>query len=398
MSVHSEYVRDPNSMDFMVHEPIRSGFLLKYCNAHFCSENMRFVVEVDRFRDLFHVDKSSWPSRKHWKQIDLDHNLVTPEVDDFNPERDFLIPLREGRFFNEDAWPSKRLPLVTVRSSVEFIWSEYLAENAPYWICIPLKILVNTVKRLKLIHVYGREVFSEALLDPVKTIQRDIQPRFLASEDYRNLRQLLNSLDPLPCAQSLKLPKPPHVIYSRYDMRTLESGEARFTMDDLIDDRILFPEFLKYLEQCVSSENLRCMRAIQVYKEARGSSDNKEQSLAVDYAWTIYKFFVAPGSAYGISISHRRLKEVMRALASPNLNTFEAVEQSALSALKVHFDTYKTTKEYSQLYKIVLSRKDSGVLAAIASPVREVTASSESKKQITPSLSSIIRNTCFPGI
>eukprot|EP00981_Chlorochromonas_danica_P005382 scaffold1091_cov164-Ochromonas_danica.AAC.5 len=321
MSVHSEYVRDPNSMDFM---------------------------------------------------IDLDHNLVTPEVDDFNPERDFLIPLREGRFFNEDAWPSKRLPLVT--------------------------ILVNTVKRLKLIHVYGREVFSEALLDPVKTIQRDIQPRFLASEDYRNLRQLLNSLDPLPCAQSLKLPKPPHVIYSRYDMRTLESGEARFTMDDLIDDRILFPEFLKYLEQCVSSENLRCMRAIQVYKEARGSSDNKEQSLAVDYAWTIYKFFVAPGSAYGISISHRRLKEVMRALASPNLNTFEAVEQSALSALKVHFDTYKTTKEYSQLYKIVLSRKDSGVLAAIASPVREVTASSESKKQITPSLSSIIRNTCFPGI
>lgn len=395
MTVMGDFVsRDTNnSMDFMIHEPIRSGFLLKYCNEHFCSENMRFVVEVDRFRDLFHVDKACW-SKKTWKQLDTENDIVSPELEDFNPEDDFLIPLREGRLFDEASWPSKRLPLSSVKAAMEHIWHEFLADNAPYWICIPRKILINTIKRMKLIIVYGRDCFGEAMLDPVKTIQKDIQPRFLASEDYRALRQLLSGLEPLPGAMSLKLPKPPHVIFNRYSQRELEAGQVAFTMEDLVADRLLFPEFLKYLELQVSSENLRCLRAIQVYVEARSSSDSRDFTLAQDYAWTIYKYFVAPGSAYGISLSHRKLKEVMRALAQPTLTTFDGVQRSAISALKVHFAAFKETKEYANLGKVVLANKDVAMLATVSS--KEVPISNSAK--VSPSLSAVFRNTCFPGI
>jgi hypothetical protein len=381
-------------MDLMVHEPIRSSFLLKYCNSHYCSENMRFIVEVDRFRDLFHVDKSCWV-RKLWKQLDAENRLITPEVEEFDVEEDFISLVKQGTFYSAEQWPSRRLPLGTVTAAVQYIFENFLANDAPYWICIPSKCLVNTLKRLRLIHLYGRDVFCEALLDPIKTIQRDIQPRFLASEDYKRLNTLLSGLEPLPSAQSLKLPRPPHVVYSRYDLGALECGEVQFTLADVIDDRILYPEFMKFLEIRVSAENLYCIRAIQVYKE----------TYSCDCAWSIFRYFVAPGSAYGISISHRKLKEVMRALASPQIDTFDAVEHSAMSALRVHFEAFRSSKEYQLLHRLVLARKDSGILAALTSSatnkiqveIKEGSGSSARRLKESMSLPALIRTSCFPG-
>ena len=60
-----------DSVEYHLHEPISAGFLLKYCEAHYCSENMRFITEVDRFKDHFHRDRSAWPLTP-WKQLDLD--------------------------------------------------------------------------------------------------------------------------------------------------------------------------------------------------------------------------------------------------------------------------------------------------------------------------------------
>ena len=45
------------------------------------------------------------------------------------------------------------------------------------------KVAENTKRRMKLLDLYGPDVFSEALLDPLKTINRDVLPRFLASEN-----------------------------------------------------------------------------------------------------------------------------------------------------------------------------------------------------------------------
>lgn len=346
-----------DSIEYHLHEPISAGFLLKYCEAHYCSENMRFITEVDRFKDHFHRDRSAWPLTP-WKQLDIDLGIIAPEQVDVNIDEEFIRPLKEKDFISEESWPSKVVNREAIRESLASIWDTFLAKDAKYWICIPYSALINTIKRIKYIHIYGHEVFSEALLDPVKTIQRDIYPRFIHSEEFKQMKVCQVSIDPLPCSTKLKLPKPHPIIFSRYDIRELERGNVSFTLNDLIEDRYLYIEFAKYLEQVVSAENLYCVRAIAIFKEAISSNDVRERTNSFELAWTVYKFFVAPGSAYEISIAYRLKKDLMRILANPTYNTFDDIEMSAMSALRIHFNNYLLTKEYARLHKIVLQNRN----------------------------------------
>ncbi|RYG65829.1 hypothetical protein EON64_11110 [archaeon] len=120
-SLFGEQAKEALSMEIMIHEPIRSGFLLKHCNEHYCSENMRFVMEVDRFRDLFHVDKMTW-SKKTYKQLDVEQNIGIFEQGESKSDRLYSSSLKEGDFFREDLWPSTRLPFASVKSAVDHIW------------------------------------------------------------------------------------------------------------------------------------------------------------------------------------------------------------------------------------------------------------------------------------
>eukprot|EP01031_Cornospumella_fuschlensis_P035273 gene35273-42738_t len=397
ISLFSEQAKEALSMEIMIHEPIRSGFLLKHCNDHYCSENMRFVMEVDRFRDLFHVDKITW-GKKTYKQLDVEQNIGVFDQAESKSERIYASSLKDEDFFREDLWPSSRLPFASVRGAIDYIWSQFLAEDAPFWICIPSRVLVNTIKRLRNVHIYGREVFAECLVDPVTTIKKDILPRFLVSEDCRNMKALLAALDPLPCANMLKLSRPTHIIYTRYSLAELEQNKVQFTLDDLCDDRILYTEFMRYLEQRVSTENLKCVRAVRIFQEL--IQDPASHAAGVEYAHTVYKFFVCPGSAYNVSLSHTHLKEVMRALATPHPAMFSQVEVSALSALRTHFDMYVLTREYAGLCRVVLQHKESGILSVLATSGSSGRGKGEGEGtsgRMNLSLSTIIKNTCFPG-
>ncbi|RYG65828.1 hypothetical protein EON64_11105, partial [archaeon] len=168
-------------------------------------------------------------------------------------------------------------------------------------------------------------------------------------------------MDPLPCASMLKLPRPAHTIYTRYALSDLEQNKVQFSLEDLCEDRILYTEFMRYLEQRVSTENLKCIRSIRIFQEL--IQDPNTHSSGVEYAHTVYKFFVCPGSAYNISLSHTHLKEVMRTLATPHPSMFAQVEVSATSALRTHYDMYVLTREYAGLCRVVLQHKESGILA-----------------------------------
>lgn len=473
----------PNSVDYHLHEPISAGFLLKFCETHYCSENMRFITEVDRFKEHFYRDRHAWPKAiQHqqsqtqqtqsaglpavglnsgstrsviglpsvnssltanstnllnqqqnqliWKQLDLELNLIAPEHNDLvdmEEEIDFLHALRTQKdFIPEDKWPSKVINRESIRESLIHIWNTFLTKDSVYWICIPYSVLINTMKRIRLIHIYGPEVFGEMLLDPVKTIQRDIYPRFYQSEDYRQMKRCHISLENLPCASKLKLPKPSFVvIFQRYDVKDIERGNVTFTLHDLLDDRILYMEFLKFLESIVAVENLYCIRAIAIYKEAMslatmnsnttinhigikhfaGNNVNSRPSFtntgnhminnnsamntcrstssvscavtmignsstahnssastslqsAYEIAWTIYKFFIAPGSSFEVSSNHQMKNDVMRDLANPKLNTFDNIEQSALSQLRIHYNRFLPTKEFGKLNRLVITQRE----------------------------------------
>lgn len=353
-----------DTVDFVLHDPLSSGFLSKYCDAHFCSENMRFIVDIDRYEDQFHRDKKSWP-KKHWRDLDIELNIVNRTTDmknsNYNFDDSFFFPLINGEYIKDDLWPSSVITRDSIQEMVIQIWETYLAKDAKYWICISLNILLNTVQRIKYIHLYGKEVFEEALMDPVKTIHRDIYPRFATSEEFRLMKQYVASTESLPSAAKLKLMKPSCVIFNRYNPRDIERGDIRFTLQDLIDDMILYSEFQKYLEKIVSMENLLCLRAIIIFKDAIGSRDKEERAMALEHAWTIYKFFIAAGSSYEVSISYVLRKDLMRKLADPSSGMFEAIEQSALSALRTHYYTYTTTKEYQDLHKVCIAKRASVV-------------------------------------
>jgi hypothetical protein len=80
------------------------------------------------------------------------------------------------------------------------------------------------------------------------------------------------------------------------------------------------------------------------------SSGDKETDAQ---AWTIFRFFVTPGSAYEVSLYSRHKKELMIQLASPQPGMFDELKKSALSMLSVNFNSYRFTDDYRNLYKIM---------------------------------------------
>lgn len=393
LSVLTGVTRD--AIDHIVHEPLSSGFLSKYCDNHFCSENIKFITEIDRFQDQFLRDKVSW-TRGSWRTIDVEIDIRNAAFSDsnFDIDRDFIAPLKEGRLIPAELWPSKILSREAIVESIIKIWDTFLAKDAKYWICIPSSALMNTMRRIKLLHIYGKEVFMEALKDPIKTIEKDIYPRFLVSDEYKLMMSCLkNFAEPSPAASNLKLSKPAFIILQRYQLIEIEKNLIKFTLQDLIDDQILYGEFLKYLEKIVSSENLLCLRAIRIFKESFLSTIPTEKSKAFDNAWIVYRYFIASGSPFEISISHRKKKEVMRRLADPHLHIFDSIEQSAFSALKTHYSSYVMTKEFNELYRIIVHKRNS--ITAPAPPIMSAGSRASSLKLPPTKDNSEVKAGCF---
>lgn len=143
--------------------------------------------------------------------------------------------------------------------------------------------------------------------------------------------------------ERFRLPKPDRHIHQRYTKQQLLSGRVLFSLAEIIDDGTLYEEFFKYLQSCVSDENLRCIRALNIYKE----------KLSQEYAVLIYRYFVAHGAPFEICISHLHANEILRGLADPYPTLFDAVEKSAMDALQTHFQNYRNTPHYANLCRHV---------------------------------------------
>ena len=60
------------SVDQCVGNSLCTGYLLKFCDSEFNSENLRFLIAVDSFRDqifaIEHENHITW--KKSWKELD----------------------------------------------------------------------------------------------------------------------------------------------------------------------------------------------------------------------------------------------------------------------------------------------------------------------------------------
>jgi Regulator of G protein signaling domain len=163
-----------NSVEYFLSDPIRTGFLLAFTEARICSENIKFIIEVDNYKDhLVSIGVTSGP--KSWREIDvsvaLDKTIRPDDGIDIHRVLADSLPHWEGTAANKES----------VLGHVRKIWNLFLSNHSPMQICVPSTVRSNTVKRLEMLNVYLADVFGEALLDPTKTLKRDTIPSFLAS-------------------------------------------------------------------------------------------------------------------------------------------------------------------------------------------------------------------------
>ena len=374
MSFDNRYHGAKNvAIESFIEQPIHCGYLLLFCGSQYCCENLHFAMEVERFRDIFPSDDASFGQR-YWREID--EVVQIKNLPPSEPDIDIALFYQTDR---NDLWPSSVVGRHAAEGYVQYIWDKFLSDSSISQICMSGMVLQNTIKRLKLLHIYGKEVFSEALIDPMKTMRKDVMPRFLNSEIYQELVRQVDSCRMLPAASTLIVPYPKtDALVDSLTQKDLDSGLTHLDVIDIMNDRMLYEEFLLYLRSTVSSENLLCMRLIVMYKNSFTEYPPPSQSASSERAWQIYKYFIAPGSAYEVSVSHRRRKQTevstraryimcsnyffsktivklirntfnlchQHYLANPKANSLGKVEKSVLSALRVHFKTYMKSNQF----------------------------------------------------
>jgi hypothetical protein len=195
-------------------------------------------------------------------------------------------------------------------------------------------------------------LFGETLIDPIKTVKRDLLPRFKTSKYFLEMERRISELNPLPTASMLNAPYPTSLHVS--DLFLAESPESpSFEIVDFLSDRILYEIYLGYLEANVCSENLLFIRMVHVYKEIYKKGNKEEIS---NCAWDIFKFFIAERSAFEIGCSHRRRQGVMYSLANPLVDTFDFIETHVMRELAPNFKLFKASSSFRDIPNSIRKR------------------------------------------
>ena len=346
----------------LIGHPICCGYLLQFCQSEYNAESLNFVLEVDELRDTFAADNLAW--QHDWKELD-DQVIAFEEKNGFRVVEgvDFgdtdNIP---GKILKEGLWPS-----ITDKSSsidrVESILQKYLSPDSATQVCISELLIRRTMKRIGLLHLYGPEVFEEACLEPIQTMRKDILPRFLISEVADRMIVNVASCEPkTPAAVHLKVPPPDSRLLT---LSPLESfcADRNFTLDEILSSLQLYNEFLIFLQKSLSSENLICVRMVTIFEDHMIKLDLKE---AGTQAWKIYQYFVAPGSAYEVSIHHLHRKHIMLGMAEPKKSLFGQLKRSATEMLKANFEVFIQNEQYKKLW--ILMRQHKIELNSISKP------------------------------
>ena len=187
-------------------------------------------------------------------------------------------------------------------------------------------------------------MFAETCLDPIKTLCRDIMPRFLKSDLCSAFKARRKECREQPNALELVVP-PPAVDLRGYSAED-RVVTKRFALADLLKEGFLYGEFLLFLQGRVCAENLLCYRLVICFEEVLSK---KNYEAADHLAWTIYRYFVALGAPFEISCHPLDRCDVMRHLAKPTPDIFNAVKRSALEQLSAYLTLYSKTPTYKEL-------------------------------------------------
>lgn len=254
-----------------------------FSESEFTDENVKFVLAVLSYRDLYEVETNADLWKKKWR--DIDTQLKLKERSQTHDDSCDDIEAQT------DVWPSSAVNKINVLDRANEIMTDYIdTTSSTHEICVSAKTIANTKYRIQRIAQYGPSVFGECLQDPIKTMKNDVFPRFMKSQLYEEMNAAIVRMLSLPPPTDLHVPLPEE---SRVLYDTEEVDVSCLTLDDFLTDRFLFGEFLSYLVSQVSSETLLCVRHIMIFDQL--------EVVDVDIAWLIHLFFIAPGSSFELS-------------------------------------------------------------------------------------------------
>mmetsp|Transcript_9759 Transcript_9759/g.16110 ORF Transcript_9759/g.16110 Transcript_9759/m.16110 type:complete len:519 (+) Transcript_9759:247-1803(+) len=361
------------NIEKLVHDPLGSGYLYSFCASQFCTENMGFIIAVDKFMDYMRIDESAWDESVTWQQLDEANGInniagtsraKTPSKEELKTE--LLDPLESETLISGSgdgtAWPSPvKVHTDIVQRMMLSIWRSYLDDAAEEQICLPALVLVNTVQRMKLVHIYGPQVFLQAMIDPIKTIRKDIAMRFQSSTQFTTYLARCKELLVPSCAVTIHVPNPTGSVTQIYTKTQLQDPNLKFELDEILEDKILYSRFLKYLNRCIAAENIRFIRSVRIFRYFAESEEKEDIHRKIAWAFRMYTNFLVEGSAYEICVTANVRRNIMRQLASPTAATFDEAERVTYATLQLMFDQYTRTPEYASLRETILERYDATI-------------------------------------
>lgn len=359
--------------------PLATGYFFKFCKSEFCSETIDFVIEVDKYMELFSAEDDQ--TNKTWKEIDKEiakrengKNSPTSRHPDTKNIKEITERLMSAEYLSEEVWASSKVDRMAVIEAIRKIWSRFIVESSDEQVCLPLDIVQRTAQRLLHAEEYGREVFLEASRNrAILATQRDIAMRFQKSEEYTMLLQRLQESQRPPSTVSIHIPAPRFTLTVTYNKNQLLQAETEllFTLEEVLKDNFLYGEFMKYLNKLIASEHLRFIRALQIFKKAatfmesnnnnnNNTSSNTStaattastaiaQKKLSDWAFKMFSNFFLPGSVYEISCAESVRRDIARQVAAPHIDMFKTPERTTMATLRQLFESYQSTAEYAQL-------------------------------------------------
>jgi hypothetical protein len=339
------------SIASVLKNPIKSGYLLAYCESQFSSESIVYLLDIDKFKDLV-SDYKAWSTDLGYKIMDM----TVPGLGTLRNEGKSGLSIGD-----ESKWPSTKIPFHQFAHHVKVIWEKYLSSSAPHQICMPSKVLSNTLTRLENLHIYGPKVFDETTLDPIKTLHTDVLPRFILSPFAARMRKRLEGLYPLPHPSELTLKLPGKAMTLEWeDERITVENLRALTIEELFHERIVYSHFLEYSKTIYAEENVYFARALSIYschwKHASPDTVGCPPE-AEEMAWVIFRFYTCPGSPFEITMSDRRRKEMMQALANPVPNMFKIVGKSTHRVLRNMYSEYSFSNAFAMIPETIKAAK-----------------------------------------
>jgi hypothetical protein len=273
----------------ILENPISCGYLFTFCESEYNSESIRCIIAIDEFKDMLKRDFGCW--KLGWKEVDRSLKMIH--------EREGGGGGGGGFGESTGIWPSHKVFETEARNKANEIFAEFICHTAPSQICLATDVYSRTQHRIRHLHLYGPNTFDEALLDPYRTLKRDILPRFKNSLLYEEMlfreKYLMGDVTELrvPDPPPLSVAYHPHfrvdgnnedqsgLIWRSFRGKKnntntslakplpstllVESG-YRFELDDFMTYTELFESLRDYMKKLFCVENLWCYRMIQLYE------------------------------------------------------------------------------------------------------------------------------------